>query len=436
MTVAAPTRPLRLRFDGVWKRYPRWTPGARTLRAVFSRRLPLLVRAQEHLWALRDVSIDLAAGEAAGLIGHNGAGKSTALRLASGVGRPTRGQVLVPDDTASVLSLGELFDLELSGRDNAITAALATGMRRREALARLDDILAFAEIEGFEEAPLRTYSDGMRLRLAFGVIAQLEPDLLLVDEVIAVGDLGFQRRCMDRIAELRERGCAVLLASHSLEQVAEECERAVWMERGRVRAQGAADEVIELYRTAMHDETRARTPEPGDDEAPTGGLELGRNRFGSQEAVIGDVDIAGADGLPAGEIAVGAGLTVSLTVAPVAGALDDPVVGCTVTRVADELTCYDTSTDGEGLALGRVVDPVAVRLRFDELTLLPGEYWVDVGVYPSDWEYAYDYHWRAYGFRVTGSGHDNGVFRPSHRWELDGARTASGSRRAPPPATR
>jgi len=418
MSVGASTRTPRLRFDGVWKSYPRWTPGARTLRAVVSRRLPLLVRAQEELWALRDVSFELAAGEAVGLVGRNGAGKSTALRLASGIGRPTRGRALVPENTASVLSLGDLFDFDLSGRENAVTAALAAGLRRREALARLDDILAFAEIEGFEEAPLRTYSDGMRLRLAFGVVAQLEPDLLLLDEVIAVGDLGFQQRCMDRIGELRAGGTAVLFASHSLEQVVDECDRAVWMERGVARAQGPVEEVVALYRTAMNDETRLRTPAPDDDDAPLEGLELGRNRFGSQEAVIRDVTLRGRDDVPTDEIAVGGGLTVALTVDPLAGALDGPLVGVTVTRVADELTCYDTSTDGEGIALGRVGEPLEVRLSFQDLGLLPGEYWVDVGVYAADWEYGYDYHWRAYRFRVTGSGHDNGVFRPAHRWEL------------------
>jgi lipopolysaccharide transport system ATP-binding protein len=420
MSVAAPTsRALRLRFDGVWKSYPRWTPGARTLRAVMSRRLPLLVRSQEELWALRDLTLELHAGEAVGLIGHNGAGKSTALRLASGIGRPTRGQVLAPADTASVLSLGDLFDFELSGRENALTTAMAAGLRRREAIARLPDILAFAEIEGFEEAPLRTYSDGMRLRLAFGVIAQLTPDLLLLDEVIAVGDLGFQQRCMDWIAELRRGGAALLLASHSLEQVVEECDRAVWMERGRARAHGPAEEIVALYRTAMHDETRARTPEPGEDEAPLEGLELGRNRFGSQEGTIADVTFHGADGPPTDEVPIGGELTVALTIAASSAPLDAPIVGVTLTRVEDELTVDDTSSDGAGVSLGRVSDTVGVRVAFQDVALLPGEYWVDVGLFRGDWEYSYDYHWRAYRIRVTGNAHDNGVFRPQHRWELD-----------------
>lgn len=408
-----------LRFESVWKGYPRWTTGSTTLRGALSRRFPLVVRGEEELWALRDLSLDLAAGESAGLIGHNGAGKSTTLRLAAGIGVPTRGRVLVADDTASVLSLGDLFDLDLSGRENALTAALAAGLRRREALARIDDMMAFAEIGGFEEAPMRTYSDGMRLRLAFGVIAQLEPDVLLMDEVMAVGDLGFQRRCMERIAEMRRGGTAVLLASHSLEQVVEECGRALWFERGRVRAHGPAEEVVRLYRTAMHDETQARTPRPEEDETPQEGLELSRNRFGSQEGGIRNVALLDGAARPTDIVAVGGELTVSFVIEPVAFALQDPVVGVTVTRVLDELTCYDTSSDGEGIALGLVDDAVVVRLGFGDLSLLPGEYWVDVGLYASDWEYAYDYHWRAYSFRVTGSAHDNGVFRPSHRWEVN-----------------
>lgn len=419
MSTSPTSRAPRLRFEGVWKSYPRWTPGDRTLRGVFSRRLPLLVRSAEELWALRDVSIELGAGEAAGLIGHNGAGKSTVLRLASGIGRPTRGQALLPENTASVLSLGDLFDPDLSGRENAITSAIAAGMRHRQATERLADIMDFAEIQGFEDAPVRTYSEGMRLRLAFGVLAQLEPDVLLIDEVIAVGDMGFQSKCMEHIRDLRRKGTAVLLASHSLEQVADECDRAIWMERGEARAQGDAGEIVALYRTAMQNETRARTPTATGTAPPeAGGLRLGENRFGSQEAVIRDVALLDPGHQPIEEIAHGSGLTVSFTIDPLDGVLDRPVVGVTITRAADELTCYDTATDGEGIALGRVDAPLHIDLAFEELALLPGEYWADVGVYTAGWEYAYDYHWRSYTFRVTGRSPDSGVFRPVHRWRV------------------
>ncbi|MEY2515420.1 MAG: lipopolysaccharide transport system ATP-binding protein [bacterium] len=417
--MTAPATP-RLRFERVWKSYPRWTPGDRTLRGVFSRRLPLLVRSAEQLWALRDVSLELGAGEAAGLIGHNGAGKSTVLRLASGIGRPTRGEALVPENTASVLSLGDLFEPDLTGRENAITSAIAAGMRRREATERLADMMDFAEIAGFEDAPVRTYSEGMRLRLAFGVLAQLEPDVLLVDEVIAVGDLGFQGKCMEHIRDLRRRGTAVLLASHSLDLVAQECDRAIWMERGVARAQGDAAEIVSLYRSAMHDETRARTPQASPSDSAAAGLQLGASRLGSQEAIIRDVALLDAAHEPAREIPHGSGLTVSLTIDPLGGVLDRPIVSVTITRATDELTCYDTATDADGVALGRVAEPLRIEVAFEGLALLPGDYWVDVGVYPAGWEYAYDHHEGAYRFRVTGRAPDNGVFRPVHRWRIGG----------------
>ena len=199
----------------------------------------------------------------------------------------------------------------------------------------------------------------MRLRLAFGVIAQLEPDLLLLDEVIAVGDLGFQRRCMDRIAELRRGGTALLLASHSLEQVVEECDRAIWMERGQARAQGPAEEVVQLYRTAMHDETRARTPARD------------RRRGAARRARAGPQPLRQPGGRDPRRRAERRSTACRSSRSPSAagwawrsrssqlnGALDQPVVGVTITRAADELTCYDTSTDGEGLALGRVGEAV------------------------------------------------------------------------------
>jgi lipopolysaccharide transport system ATP-binding protein len=407
----------RLRFEGVWKRYPRWAPEDRTLRAALSRRLPLLIESGQELWALRDVSLEVGAGEFTGLIGRNGAGKSTLLRMAAGIGWPTRGRVLLPENTASVLNLGDLFDFSLSGRDNAVTAALAAGLRRRDALERLPAILEFAEIEGFEDAPLRTYSDGMRLRLAFGVIAQLQPDVLLLDEVIAVGDVRFQRKCLDRVNEMRTHGTAVLFASHSLDQVADECDQAVWLDAGAVRADGDAPEVVRLYRAAMSEQTRSRTPEEAADGDGDGlaTLRLGDNRLGSQEAVISDVVLRSGAGIATSEVPIGGSFSVALRVEARAELSEAPVLGVTIIRARDELICWDTSTEGS-VVLDRVQQGQELEIVLEELQLIPGEYWVDVGLYRPDWEYAYDYHWHAYPLHITGSATDNGVYRPRHRW--------------------
>jgi lipopolysaccharide transport system ATP-binding protein len=410
--VSVPT----VQLDGIWKSYPRWSGGSRTLRGIVARRVPLAVRRTDRRWALRDVSLEARAGESVGLIGPNGAGKSTLLRLASGLGRPTRGSVRLPKGTASVLSFESWFDLELTGRENAMTALIINGWRRADARALMPAVLEFAELEGFAEAPMRTYSEGMKLRLAFGVIAQLEPEVLLVDEVIAVGDLRFQQKCMDRIHEMRRSGTTLILASHALEQVEEECERTLWLQAGGVRAIGETGAVIAEYRGAMRSATLERTPAPP--AGAVGDLELRRNRLGSQELTIDSVTLRGPSGEQVRELDTGRSLTVSLQLSRRGPTVKDPIVGVTIHRTSDGVVCYDASTESDGVRLGTVDGRLTVELGFERLDLLPGDYVLDVGVYRHDWEFAYDFQWQAYPLRILGSRADKGVFRPPHRWEV------------------
>jgi lipopolysaccharide transport system ATP-binding protein len=412
-----------IRVEGVWKSYPRW-PGKRTVRGALTRRVPLAARRGERSWALLDASLEVGPGEAVGLIGPNGAGKSTLLRLAAGLGRPTRGRVEVRGEVASILTLGDSFDLALSGRENAYTAAVVAGLRRAEARAILARALEFAELENFADAPVRTYSDGMKLRLAFGVVAQLRPQVLIVDEVIAVGDLRFQARCLERIRELRSEGTAVLLASHSLQTVVEECDRALWLQGGRVRFEGSAVDVAGQYADAMRSETMERTPAT----APVIGapqLELKRNRFGSLELTIEAVS------LPP-EVESGAPLGVTVDVASrVDHEVANPIASVTISRARDGMVCCDLSTEAAGVRLGRVgSDGLRVSLGFERLDLVPGDYLLDVGIHSPNWEYAYDFHWQAYPLRVTGRSAGEGLLRPAHRWDagpLEGSNVAGES---------
>ena len=405
----------RIRFEEVWKAYPRWD--GRTLREALDRRLPGLVGGGEQRWALRDVSFTVRRGELVGVVGVNGAGKSTLLRLAAGLSLPTRGRVLLPEETAAILNLGDLFDLALTGRENALTTALAARIPAPRARELMPDIIAFAELEGFEDAPLRTYSDGMRLRLAFGVLAQASPDALLLDEVIAVGDVRFRQKCLDWVrGRCDEGGTGVLFASHSLDEVASECDRAVWLEAGGVRAIGDAAHVVAQYRDAMHSETRDRTP-AGD--GPAGELELRRNRFGSQEATIEEVELRDGLGRPVSELESGGPLEVSFTVRTPSGeTVDEPIVSLTIARAEDGTTCYDTNTDNAGVPVPGVSGERRFTVSFDRLDLLPGEYFIDVGVYEREWRYAYDFHWHVHRLRVGGGSPDGGVFRPPHRWDV------------------
>jgi lipopolysaccharide transport system ATP-binding protein len=400
--------------NGVWKSYPSWQPGTRSLRSMLSPRLRGTRRAEQVRWALRDVSVALDAGGTLGVIGHNGAGKSTLLRLASGLGTPTRGSIWVAPTTASVLSLGATFNGDLSGASNAITAAVIGGMTRTEARDALPRAIAFAGLEGFEDAPVRSYSDGMMLRLAFGVLTLTRPDLLILDEVLAVGDLRFQQKCVDHLHDVRERGTAIVLASHDLGQIAEECDRVVLLERGRVRAFGDPETVIEEYEHAVETETIRLTPGASSTDD---GLVLHENRFGSQEHQIEQV-VVGASGHRA-HVEFGRRLEVTVTIAA-AAQTERVILSVAVERERDSIRCMDLNTELDEVSVRVGLQPVVVTLILDALELRPGRYWVDVGMFPLDWRHAYDYHHHVYPLTVTGASDDSqAIYRPQNRrWAL------------------
>lgn len=407
-----------IELQGVWKSYPRWQAGRRTIRGVAGRRLATVARRGERRWALRDVTVEIAPGESLGVVGQNGAGKSTLLRLTAGVGRPTQGRIRIPAATASVLNLGDLFDLELTGAENAHTIAMVSGLRNAKARTLVPAAIEFAEVEDFADAPLRTYSDGMKLRLAFGVVAQLQPEVLLLDEVMAVGDLRFQAKCLERIRELRSDGMTLLFASHDLDQIAQECDRAMWLQSGAVRASGDADEVIESYRAAMTTATMELTP-PSPRDGTDSTLELRRNRFGSQEVTIDEVRISGADTGEIRELRVGEPLAVEFVVRSHTGSVRGATAAVSIFRTSDGVVCCDSNTETDGVSLGRLEEATKVTLRYDRLDLLPGHYTIEVGVYAPDWAYAYDLHTQAYELQVTGRREAHGIYRPPHRWLVD-----------------
>jgi len=404
-----------IQVEHVWKSYPRWGQRPRTLREMVLARLPTHMIPRETRWALKDVTAALDRGRMTAIIGGNGAGKSTLLRLASGIGAPTRGRLVLPDNTASVLTLGHTFDPDATGRENALTGGLLAGLRRAQAVARVPEVLEFAELTAFADAPLRTYSDGMKLRLAFGVIALLEPDALLLDEVLAVGDLSFQQKCIARIREMRDRGTTVLLASHSLEQVVEHCQDAIWLQGGAVRAFGDAAEIVEQYRTASISETSARTPPP---TAEGESLELRRNRFGSQEMTIENVRLLGPEGSDALELRSGDRLELQFVLRRQAQETRAPIVLVTIQRSRDGLEVYNVTTQADGVVLGGADEATHVALVFERLDLIPGEYVIDVGAYEAEWAYAYDYHFHAYPIHVTGPVWERGILRPPHQWRV------------------
>jgi lipopolysaccharide transport system ATP-binding protein len=224
------------------------------LRRLFRRRDQSRA-ARQAFWALRDVCFDVKQGDVVGIIGRNGAGKSTLLKVLSRITEPTSGRAEIFGRVGSLLEVGTGFDRELSGRDNIYLSGAILGMKKREIDRKFDEIVAFAEVERFLETPVKRYSSGMYLRLAFAVAAHLEPEILVLDEVLAVGDAQFQRRCLGKMEEVAEKGRTVLFVSHNMAAIARFCTSCIWLDQGTVRETGDPETVVARYLSTGIDET-------------------------------------------------------------------------------------------------------------------------------------------------------------------------------------
>jgi lipopolysaccharide transport system ATP-binding protein len=208
-------------------------------------------KSRDYFWALRDINFQVVRGEMLGVIGRNGAGKSTLLRLLGRVGQPDEGKVTVHGRVGALLDLGAGFHPELTGRDNVFVNAVVAGLLECEVRQRFEAIVEFAEIGAFIDNPIRTYSSGMRMRLAFSIAVHTHPDILLVDEYLSVGDKAFQTKCLDLIAQMKTNGSAVVLISHNTNQIEELCDRAIWLNRGRIESEGEPSAIVEQYLTLI-----------------------------------------------------------------------------------------------------------------------------------------------------------------------------------------
>ncbi len=355
-----------------------------------------------------------------GLIGRNGAGKSSLLRLVGGIGKPNEGQIFTEGRLGALIDLGAGFHPDLTGRENVNLNAVIGGFRRREVNSILDDIVNFAELEAFIDSPLRTYSSGMQLRLAFSVVVYLRPQVLLVDEVLAVGDLGFQQKCLERIQHLRSEGTAILFVTHNLDQAQKSCDRIAWLEKGSIAAYGSPAEVVTAYQEETQRLIRLRTPKDYPDQHVAGGeiLRVNENRFGSLDLVLQQVRVLDDAGIPTQILPTGNGAQVEMV--------------WQVDRPVGEVIFSVSIHRQDGMLMSEVFSPVGklpaqngnLRLTFDRLDLAPGEYFIEVGVYPADWSVIYDYHRRVYPLVVEGEGEGKGPLRPPHRWVIEPDQTS------------
>lgn len=334
----------------------------------------------EEFWALRDIDLEIPVGSTFGLIGHNGSGKSTLLKCIAQILQPDTGRVAVHGSMSALLELGAGFHPELSGRDNVYLNGSILGLGRKEIDRRFDDIVGFAGLEEFIDTPVKNYSSGMYVRLGFSVAINVEPEILLVDEVLAVGDESFQRKCMEKFRQFREEGRTVVLVSHALGSLRTMCDTVALLDHGRLQAVGSPGDVLDEYVGGVQADAAAV---PGD--AP-------QTRWGSGEVRITDV-VPTVGGAAVAHVRTGDDVRLRMTwtsSAPV----PETVFGIAVYTVAGQHVTGPNTLD-----VGRLVDCSgsggAVDVLLPGLRLVPGEYDVTVAVYDPTLAHAYDHHERA-----------------------------------------
>ena len=395
-----------LRVNHVSKRYRVQlrdaAPRTGSLRQALRRLGP---RRMEEFWAVRDVSFEVGRGETLGIIGHNGAGKSTILKLLSSVTSPTSGEISISGRLSALIEVGSGFHPELTGLENVYLSGSILGMRRREITDKLERIVAFADIREFIDTPVKHYSSGMYVRLGFSIAAHLEPDILLLDEVLAVGDAAFQVKCLDRINELHRQGRTIVFISHDLGSVERLCGRVLLFHRGQVVASGPPREVITTYQEvgSRYATADGRPPD----------LVL------THEAEITSVTCSAADGCPAASLRTGAAAKVRVEYVAHQLVPDAVIeVYCLAVNGGAYLPwCQLTTASMAGSGITLNTGPGAIEFEVDPVTLLPGMYYFSANITNNQPpRNAIDVQMRALTLRVDEGQPVRGSFYMPHRW--------------------
>ncbi len=362
-------------MQGLGKRYKigAASAGGRTLREVVTAAAVAPVRrllnpgsstgVVETFWALRDVSFDVPEGQAVAIIGRNGAGKSTLLKILSRITHPTEGHVHISGRVGSLLEVGTGFHAELTGRENIYMNGAILGMTRAEIRQKFDEIVAFSEIDQFLDTPVKRYSSGMYVRLAFAVAAHLEPEILVVDEVLAVGDLGFQRKCLGKMQDVAGEGRTVIFVSHNIGAVLELCSRAVLLDKGQVKADGPAAAVIQRYLAGM---------QVGDGTFDLGDPGLRVSSAAKTSFRWTRVTVEDSRGVASGEIGLGEPFSV-LVEGLASRQVDDLELNFSLYS-GTGVNMFNSSQTDAGLPTSFKAGPMAVRITFEPNLLAPGQY--------------------------------------------------------------
>lgn len=356
--------------------------------------------------ALKDVTFDVEKGESVGIIGQNGAGKSTLLKLLCGVTQPSGGALETRGKISSILELGTGFHPEFTGRDNAALNAAIIGLSPAEVKRKLPDILEFSELGSFLDRPVKTYSSGMYMRLAFSVAVNVDPDILVIDEALAVGDGHFQKKCIDKIRQFHEQGRTILFCSHALYYVTQTCKRTLWLDHGKVVAYGRSIDVVHEYETFLlqRDREQPAREEPERQRPPS-------------PVRIREVVVCNRDGEPRDRFERGEDVLIRMKIE--SDKPEQPIhVLVGVNRSADDLQCFAIGTHGDGIQPCSGHSEYEIVVRLIELPLTRGEYDIIAFVGDENAMTVFDRRDLHPGFSVGGTRFDVGLMDVKHAWHL------------------
>lgn len=370
----------------------------------------------EERKVLRGISFSVKKGEAIGLIGHNGCGKSTTLKLLTRIMYPDSGSIKMQGRVSSLIELGAGFHPDMSGRENIYTNAAIFGLNKKEIDSRIQSIIDFSELKDFIDNPVRTYSSGMYMRLAFSVAINVDADILLIDEILAVGDANFQSKCFNKLREIKSHGTTIVIVSHSLGQIEQICDRSIWIHDGLIKAEGPPKEIDLEYLDYMSRKIQDRnkkSEEAADTEEPAENKD--GKRWGSGEARIKRIRSFASDGTEQSVFRVGEDirLTVDYTVKK---PVQDAVIGFGIFDM-NGVQCYGTNTRIDKLPEMTLTKDGTAEITMKNVQLLSGEYMIDIAIEQGE-GIPVDYYRQAYKIQMLSAYGDAGIARVDHTWNL------------------
>lgn len=377
---------------------------------------------------LKGVTLEIKKGEVVGLVGHNGCGKSTLLKLMTKIIYPDKGHIEINGKISSLLELGAGFHPDMTGRENIYTNASIFGLTKKEIDDRLDSIIEFSELEEFIDSPVRTYSSGMYMRLAFSVAINVDADILLIDEILAVGDARFQAKCFNKMLELKKRGITIVIVSHDLGSIERLCNRAVWIENGKIKDEGIPHDIVAEYlddimnrdkneKIKIKEQNKSNIKENNKEEIEEKNVEKkeNKNRTGNKNIEIIDIKLLNEKNEISDTYNSEDKLKIQVKYKRNNDKLKDSVFGFGIFR-NDGLNCYGTNTFIDNFEKIKIQNEGIVEIEIEKIQLLEGNYYLDIAFH-DEYGKPYDYIRKITSFNIYSNIKDTGIFRIKHEFK-------------------